>query len=75
MQSTAALFAAVFATPGVAHTVGDQWIDVAIAVSTFYGASLPSGARRLPSVRGSIHVSQMARVDVARRSALLGVTA
>lgn len=71
----AAVFAAVFVSLYVAHSVGDLWVNAAKAVSTFLGVSLSRGSRRPSSVRGSVRVSQLVSLDVAPRGALLGVTA
>ncbi len=70
-----ALFGTLLATFGELHPLCDHWVNAATAVSTFLGVSLLRGSRRVLPVRRSARVSRLVGVDVAPRSALLGVTA
>ncbi|SCD50740.1 hypothetical protein GA0115234_10193 [Streptomyces sp. DvalAA-43] len=75
MTHRPATFAALLGLARAGSKLGDYPLNAAKAVSTFLGVSLPRGSRRSLSVRGATRASRLAGVNIATRSALLGVTA
>lgn len=69
------VFAALLGLTLTGSKIGDSSVNAAKAVSSVLGVSLPRGIRRSLSVRGSARASRLSGVNIAPRSALLGVAA